>query len=293
MAGDWIPFDHELPDTAQVLSIFEATGVEPATILGRLFFLWRHFDRQTEDGTLPIGLRAISQIAGGDPDFWQAVVDVEWLTLHPRNGDRPATAEIPDFEKRFGRSARRRLLDARRAKERRAVDKSPTPDRRDDDDPGTQQSISESPSQPQAKLQPEERIDHLVSCFKEKPDLAAEVLALARRKFTPPRGPWSRSFIRENEDLRVLLLKLATLLKLGMIGEQWVDQTLEALRQRSGGSPAIDKLPGWLVTVIDETAQKRDGRTIKPLLAAVKLPRDLLGAAAGDGPKQSQNPRSP
>jgi len=291
MAGDWLSLDHELPETAQVLSIFETTGVEPATIIGRLFLMWRHFDRQTEDGVLPIGLRAIAQIAGGDVDFWQAVADVGWLTL--RNGDQPPTAEIPDFGKRFGKTARRRLLDARRAKERRAADKSPTPGRRDDDDPETQQSISisESQSQPQAKppAESKSRIDQIGVCFEGKPDLAAEVLALARRRFTKPRGPWSRSYIRSQPELRVLLLKLATLLELGAIGEEWVEQPLAALQHRGADAKPIDDLPGWIVSLVEEAAQKVN-RTVHPLIAAVKLPRDLLGAAAGDGP--ANNPRT-
>ena len=51
---------------------------------------------------------AVTLKCGGDEAFWEAVQQVGWL-LFTEEG-----VEIPNFEKRFGNSARRRLLTAKR-----------------------------------------------------------------------------------------------------------------------------------------------------------------------------------
>lgn len=116
MAGDWIMLDHELPQKPEFMAIMGKTGEEPATILGRLAMLWCLVDRQTVNGVLPhVSLKALSRMFGGDEAFWQAVVDVGWLAISD------AGAEIPRFDSRFGNSARKRMLAAKRMADTRST----------------------------------------------------------------------------------------------------------------------------------------------------------------------------
>lgn len=116
MAGDWIGLDHELAESEEVLGIFERTDVEIGTIIGRLFLLWRWFDKMTLDGKLPhVGLRAVAEKCGGDVPFWQAVVGVQWLIVTDDG------IEMPDFAARIGKSARARMKEARRKRDYEAT----------------------------------------------------------------------------------------------------------------------------------------------------------------------------
>jgi hypothetical protein len=109
MAGDWIPFDHDLPDKEEVIAIATRTGAGVAETVLRLCRLWCWFDRHTIDGKMKrIGNAGVTLQCGGDEAFWDAVCEVGWLKI---DGDG---VSIPDFEKRFGASARRRLLAAKR-----------------------------------------------------------------------------------------------------------------------------------------------------------------------------------
>ena len=114
MAGDWIAVDHELADTPQVLGLIERTGEETATIIGRLVLMWCLADRQTTDGVLRLaGLKSLARQCGGTAEFWQAVVDVGWLTVDGGG------VSIPRFKERFTNSARKRMQDAKRMKNKR------------------------------------------------------------------------------------------------------------------------------------------------------------------------------
>ena len=109
MAGDYIMLDHDLPDKQEVMAIFEATGVEIATICGRLFMLWKLADRLTEDGVIDgMGMNALCAKCGGDRAFWEAVQSAGWVRISSNS------TAVPRFKERFGDSARKRMLGARR-----------------------------------------------------------------------------------------------------------------------------------------------------------------------------------
>lgn len=114
MAGDYIKMDHELPDKAEVSAIFEATGVSFDAICGRLFLLWRLFDRHTTDGFLPgTGYNALAAKCGGDKQFWESVASVGWLQVSAEG------ARLPNFETRFGETARTRMKTRQRVAKHR------------------------------------------------------------------------------------------------------------------------------------------------------------------------------
>jgi len=115
MAGDYIAMDHELPDKAEVSAIFESTGVPIDSICGRLFLLWRWFDRHTTDGFLPgTGFHALAAKCGGDKPFWESVVSVGWLEVSAQG------ARLPNFSARFGKTARSRIKTAQRVAKHRS-----------------------------------------------------------------------------------------------------------------------------------------------------------------------------
>lgn len=111
MAGDFVPFDHDFPEKPETLRICSHTSVTVAQLMLRLHYLWRMFDRQTEDGLLPgLGLDALVLSIGGDVPFWQEVVDAGWLTVTAQG------LVMPKFKERFRTSARARMKKYRAAK---------------------------------------------------------------------------------------------------------------------------------------------------------------------------------
>lgn len=109
MAGDWIKFDHDFPEKEEVVGICARTGVSVAETMYCLFRLWRWADKHTTDGRLRnVSVTGVTLVCGGSDAFWAAVVDVGWLIEDGND------VVIPEFEARFGASARRRLLSAKR-----------------------------------------------------------------------------------------------------------------------------------------------------------------------------------
>jgi len=110
MAGDWIPFDHDFPEKPEVLAIFSATKAPIGEIMLRLHRFWRTVDRQTEDGHLPdVGPDVLPELCGGNAKFWEAVRAVGWLGVAD-----DGHVFMPGFVERFGKSARVRMVDAKR-----------------------------------------------------------------------------------------------------------------------------------------------------------------------------------
>ena len=245
MAGDWISIDHELPDTAQVRGIYELTNAELDQIIGRLFFLWRLADSQTIDGRLEhTGPKTLSRLCGGDQAFWEAVAEVGWIEF------KDGATIIPDFVRRFGASAKRRMLDARRAKERRASDPEAAAHRRDDDatltpcrqgddavttkgrrgddDPWTQQSQSQSESQSQDLISD----DHVCVSWLKKNHTFSAATDWARVQFRQGVGSAPPLFTtRQATQSRKFLLQVAAIALCGQYPEAWVAEALEAMRR--------------------------------------------------------------
>jgi len=120
MAGDWIQIEHDLPSKEEVAYLLGHHADELrqsygrpadalATIIGRLTLMWIRADRLTEDGVLkPMDPLSASAAFGGTPEVWKSVEAVGWVTF--ADGEMRVT----DFLKRFGKSARRRMLEAAR-----------------------------------------------------------------------------------------------------------------------------------------------------------------------------------
>ena len=106
MAGEWIPYDVCLPQKPEVLELVDSTGLESATVCGRLQALWGWASLNSSDGTARISIRLLSRACGGDEAFWYAVQDVGWLSIDAEGG----TVAIPGWDRRFSNAAKSRAL---------------------------------------------------------------------------------------------------------------------------------------------------------------------------------------
>jgi hypothetical protein len=119
MPGDYVPFDHDLPDKPEVLAIIQVTKVPIADVLFRLFRLWRLADGQTRDGRIEnCGAYGIASRCGGDEAFWIAVSEVTPTAENPEGWLRfdNGCAVIPRFAERFRKCAKVRREEARERK---------------------------------------------------------------------------------------------------------------------------------------------------------------------------------
>ena len=114
MAGracvEWIAVDCNLATKPEVLELSEITGVPVDAVVGRLVRFWSWAAMATADGVIRATPRRVATIAGGDEAFWVALSTVDWVTFDADAG----TLTVVGWEKRFARSAKSRLLDARR-----------------------------------------------------------------------------------------------------------------------------------------------------------------------------------
>ncbi|MHC2067608.1 hypothetical protein ACYFX5_09065 [Bremerella sp. T1] len=118
MAGEWMQIDIDIMEKPEFLRIIEITGETDEVVLFRLVRLWAWIERATTDGIFPgLTIDTLARKFGGDREFWEALADpaVDWLWIHPEG------LQIPRYEKRFDKSAKRRAQDAKsKAKKRQA-----------------------------------------------------------------------------------------------------------------------------------------------------------------------------
>lgn len=274
MAGDHIEMDHELAEKPEVLQIHEATGDEIALVIGRLYMMWRLFDRQTINGRLPgAGPRSMSTLCGGTPDFWMAVAETGWVTFKENE------AVLPNFRKRFRKSARKRMKDSiRKRKERdkkaakaRAAEAAASRGRHADvtrtgatmSRPCPDLSVSVSKS-----VSVSGKTDHLDLCLKEAQE---KILSLALREFTGGDSPaFERGGLKEKQ-IRTLL-KTAALLDAGRLSEDQVTSGLQSIKLHSL-EPIRDRV-AWFARVLGEETEGQFGK----MLATVRLPKEMIQA---------------
>lgn len=239
MAGDYIPIDHELALTPQVLALHERTGADVDQIVGRLALFWCLVDRMTTDGRLPwMGAAALARQCGGDAAFWEGVAAVGWLTIDE------AGVAMPDYERRFSRGARRRMKDRQRKAADRRADPPPPP--------------ASSPTSPDLS----------------KPwpaDFRRAVGGLARDLFTAEPHPVFPGHIKPDD--RLLLLKIAALLLAGRLAEAEIADALEAIRHHDPKKTPIANRAAYLWTVLKTNSPHAD--ELNKLLATCRVPAEL------------------
>ena len=106
MSGEWIPYDVCNPQKPEVLELVDRTGLEVATVVGRLAMLWGWASLNSSDGTARISVRLLCRLVGGDEEFWREVESVGWLVIDAEGG----TVAIPGWDRRFSKAAKSRAL---------------------------------------------------------------------------------------------------------------------------------------------------------------------------------------
>jgi hypothetical protein len=117
MAGDWIPYDIALPTKREVRLIGKATGISRFEVMGRLLAFWGWASLETSNGVLRgLDLSDLVDLVGFDLEFWNAVVEVQWIKVR-RDG-----LFLPNAERWITRGAKARLQKNRRQAKWRDAD---------------------------------------------------------------------------------------------------------------------------------------------------------------------------
>lgn len=125
MAGNWLQIDCDLPEKPETQRICDATGLGVDVVVGRLVMFWRWVDRHTTSKNVRhMSVETLCRVAGGDLAFWKSVSDVGWLSV------TESGLEIPGWQKRFSKSAKTRMLDAKRKAEKRLDSVRQQPDKK-------------------------------------------------------------------------------------------------------------------------------------------------------------------
>lgn len=120
MAGDWLPMRKSILKELEVLRIARLSGYSRRETFAILFEVWGWFDEVSEDGIVKgVTLDEMSKIC---PDvrttFFDAMTRVGWLLV------TDDYLQLPNFERWFGKSAKKRLKDARYRSYKRSAERN-------------------------------------------------------------------------------------------------------------------------------------------------------------------------
>ena len=117
MAGDWIPRQKGLSKKPEILAIARMTNNHRRWVAETLCEFWDWVDQESPDGCLGVLLEDLPAfIEETDTTFWQAVVSVGWLRVHP---DGKIT--VPNHDRWLGRCAKNRFTQALKKRRQRAL----------------------------------------------------------------------------------------------------------------------------------------------------------------------------
>jgi hypothetical protein len=110
MAGEWVAIDLAIETKPEVLRLITRTRLPVETVIYRLWKMWGWFSLNSDDGTASITPELLAMVCGGDADWWRAVEAVGWIAFDVE----AERATLPGWDERFSKSAKARLLHARR-----------------------------------------------------------------------------------------------------------------------------------------------------------------------------------
>ena len=115
MAGDWIAFECATLEKPEVYKLARMLGVGKGDAILLLLTFWTWVDRNSEDGTCNAVVTQDVDTIMHCPGFASAMKAIGWLELDDAN----ERIVIPGFGKHHGKSAKKRLLTARRVAQHR------------------------------------------------------------------------------------------------------------------------------------------------------------------------------
>lgn len=115
MAGDWIKFELTTLDKPEVCQIADLADIDPDAVVGKLMRVWGWFDQQTEIGNAPSVSKKLLDRLVGVSGFCEHMKSVAWM--HESDG----LISLPHFERHNGKTAKNRLLTAKRVANHKAA----------------------------------------------------------------------------------------------------------------------------------------------------------------------------
>lgn len=114
MAGDWIKFELTTLDKPEVCQIADLADIDPDTVVGKLMRVWGWFDQQTENGNAPSVSKKLLDRLVGVIGFCEHMKSVAWMI------EAEGVISLPHFERHNGKTAKNRLLTAKRVANHKA-----------------------------------------------------------------------------------------------------------------------------------------------------------------------------
>jgi hypothetical protein len=114
MAGDWIKFELTTLDKPEVCQIADLADIDPDAVVGKLMRVWGWFDQQTENGNAPSVSKKLLDRLVGVTGFCEYMKSVAWMI------EAEGAISLPHFERHNGKTAKNRLLTAKRVANHKA-----------------------------------------------------------------------------------------------------------------------------------------------------------------------------
>ena len=114
MAGDWIKFELTTLDKPEVCQIADLADIDPDAVVGKLMRVWGWFDQQTENGNAPSVSKKLLDRLVGVIGFCEHMKSVAWMI------ELDGVISLPHFERHNGKTAKNRLLTAKRVANHKA-----------------------------------------------------------------------------------------------------------------------------------------------------------------------------
>ena len=114
MAGDWIKFELTTLDKPEVCQIADLADIDPDAVVGKLMRVWGWFDQQTESGNAPSVSKKLLDRLVGVTGFCEHMKSVAWMI------ESEGVISLPHFDRHNGKTAKNRLLTAKRVANHKA-----------------------------------------------------------------------------------------------------------------------------------------------------------------------------
>lgn len=114
MAGDWIKFELTTLDKPEVCQIADLADIDPDAVVGKLMRIWGWFDQQTEKGNAPSVSKKLLDRLVGVTGFCEHMKSVAWMI------EADGVISLPHFDRHNGKTAKNRLLTAKRVANHKA-----------------------------------------------------------------------------------------------------------------------------------------------------------------------------
>jgi len=115
MAGDWIKFELTTLDKPEVCQIADLADIDSDAVVGKLLRVWGWFDQQTENGNAPSVSKRLLDRLVGVTGFCEHMKFVGWMT------EEDGVISLPHFDRHNGKTAKNRLLTAKRVANHKAA----------------------------------------------------------------------------------------------------------------------------------------------------------------------------